>query len=216
MKRNIRFWGRYSAEGMIMVFCILAAIEGSSLLFGHGFETFASFLSELRMLLLIFATVILFFLNNSAQTLYIPLLLSHGETRKTVFIGHTLTKLAICVITVILLAALALLSGEDGAMRVLPTQMLILLIFSAFGGILGILLVKCKWIGTLIFLLACGGFGMTIGLLFAFSGRAETLIRILQEVAQCFPWWLCAVTAVFVLTDLCCQWAVLRRAAVKL
>lgn len=216
MKRNIRFWGRYGAEGMIMVFCVLAAIEGFSLLFGYGFETLASFLSELRMLLMTFATIMLFLLNNSAQTLYIPLLLSHGETRKTVFIGHTLTKLLICAITVILLAALALLSGEDGAMRVLPTQMLILLIFSAFGGIVGILLVKCKWIGTLIFLLACGGFGLTIGLLFTSSSRAEILIRILQEVAQYSPWWLCAVTAVFVLTDLCCQWAVLRRAVVRL
>lgn len=216
MRRDVCFWGRYSLDCIGTILAVIAVLEGISLLFGYSCASFGRFVSELRVLLTISAAAILFFLNTGAQTIYIPLLLSHGETRKAVFIGHTAAKLTICAITVILSGLLALMSGEAGALRALPTETLILLIVSAFGGIAGTLCIRHKWIGTAIFVIACGGLGISIGLLTGFSGETEGASHAIQELMQFPPLWLYVLAAVLAGADLAYHWAVLRRREVRL
>ena len=86
MKRNLKFWTRYtgeSAEAVLVCTAILAVIS----LFGAEGLNFAVFASTMPYYLCVAAVFVMMILNTGSQTLYVPLLLSMGETRRNVLLG---------------------------------------------------------------------------------------------------------------------------------
>ena len=139
MKRNLKFWTRYTWESSGVVLVTAAVLAVISLFGAEGLD-FAVFAAIVPYYLCIAAVFIMMMLNSSSQTLYVPLLLSMGETRRNVLLGFHYYRVLIIAVTAALCALIWLLApGEVSAigLRSIPTILCVLLIASALGSIMG-------------------------------------------------------------------------------
>ena len=218
MKRNLKFWTRYtgeSAEAVLVCTTILAVIS----LFGAEGLNFAVFASTMPYYLCVAAVFVMMMLNTGSQTLYVPLLLSMGETRRNVLLGFHYYRLLIIAVTTALCALIWLLApGEVSAagLRSIPTILCVLLIASALGSIMGTVLVRWKWAGMVLIILLCGVAGGTVGFAGATGGfDAAQIIKIVSYL-EMLPWWLMAAVPASLALDAGFQWLILRRQEVRL
>ena len=158
MKRNLKFWTRYTWECTGMVLAVAAVLAVIAAFGAEGLD--------LRAL----ATVVPYFLcigavfcimvgNSGTQTLYVPLLLSMGETRRNVLLGFHYFRALIIAVMLALCAAVWLLAPGDVSavgLRSIPTILCVLVIASAMGSIMGTVFVKWKWVGMILIILLCG------------------------------------------------------------
>ena len=219
MKRNLKFWTRStgeSAEAVLVCTAILAVIS----LFGAEGLNFAVFASTMPYYLCVAAVFVMMMLNTGSQTLYVPLLLSMGETRRNVLLGFHYYRLLIIAVTTALCALIWLLApGEVSAagLRSIPTILCVLLIASALGSIMGTVLVRWKWAGMVLIILFCGVAGGTVGFAGATGGgfNAAQIMKMASHL-EALPWWLLAAVPVSLALDIAFQWLLLRRQEVKL
>lgn len=161
MKRNLRFWTRFtgeSAAGELVVVAVLLAITtlGADRL---QLEVVAS---VVPYFLCVSAVLCMIMINLSCHTLYIPLLLSLGETRRNIFFGFHYYRALIITVTLALSAliwALAPCDISSIGLHSMPTLLTVLVIASSLGGIMGTLFTKWKWVGMILVVLICGGMG---------------------------------------------------------
>lgn len=198
MKRNLRFWTRYtleSGEATLVCTAVLAVIA----LFGAEGLELQTFASVVPYFLCISSIFTMMMINSGSQTLYVPLLLSFGETRKNVLLGFHYYRLLIIAVTTAACALIwALVPGEVSAigLRSIPTLLCILLIASAVGSIMGTLFVRWRWLGVILIILLCGVAGGTVG--FA-SAAVEDLLSVQKTIEMVsylltLPWqllWRC-------------------------
>ena len=220
MKRNLKFWTRYTWESAgANLFCT-AILSVVALFVAEGLD-FSTFATVVPYFLLISSVFMIMMLNTGSQTLYVPLLLSMGETRRNVLLGFHYYRALIITVT---MAACALIwmivPGEVSAigLRSIPTILCILFIVSAVGSIMGTVFTKWKWLGTIIIIGICGAAGGTVG--FA-SAAADDMVSIMTTVNIVnhfieLPWWLIALVPVALAADVLFQWLLLRRQEVKL
>lgn len=160
-------------------------------------------------------------INLSCHTLYIPLLLSLGETRRNIFFGFHYYRALIITVTLALSAliwALAPCDISSIGLHSMPTLLTVLVIASSLGGIMGTLFTKWKWVGRILVVLICGGMGGCMGFFFA-GGATELLSADIAKLVSLFlalPWWLVLAAAVLFLLDMGFQWLLLRRQEVRL
>ena len=157
--------------------------------------------------------------NSGTHTLYVPLLLSMGETRKNVLAGFLYFRGLIIAVTTALCALIWLAApGEASAvgLRSIPTILCVLLTCSNLGSIMGTLFVKWKWAGMIVIIIICGVGGGLVGFASAAGGVLLTNALELAVYLAATPWWLAAVAAVSLGLDLGFQWLLLRRREVKL
>ncbi len=158
--------------------------------------------------------------NSGTQTLYVPLLLSMGETRRNVLLGfHYFRALIIAVMLALCAAVWLLAPGEVSAvgLRSIPTILCVLVIASAMGSIMGTVFVRWKWAGMILIILLCGLGGGMVG--FAGSMAGNFLTARTFEIAShlaALPWWLPAAALAALALDVGFQWMLLRRQEVKL
>ena len=139
MKRNLRFWTRFtgeSAAGELVVVAVLLAITtlGADRL---QLEVVAS---VVPYFLCVSAVLCMIMINLSCHTLYIPLLLSLGETRRNIFFGFHYYRALIITVTLALSAliwALAPCDISSIGLHSMPTLLTVLVIASSLGGIMG-------------------------------------------------------------------------------
>ncbi len=214
MRRNVRFWAKYTWDSIEAIACVLAALVVITL-FGNSYEDLLALLRRLPLFLFAASCMTLFMMNTGTQSLYLPLLVSMGETRRNVYIGYNLCRLAILLSTLALGALLMAVTPGGMGLEALPTAAALLLTASSLGGIVGTAFLKIKWLGTVLIIIMCGGFGGTIGFLFS-SGSVDKLAAWAAGALASLPWQLALAAGVLLCVDLVFHWLVLRRREVKL
>ena len=161
-------------------------------------------------------------LNTGSQTLYVPLLLSMGETRRNVLLGFHYYRVLVIAVTMGLCALIwVLFPGELSSLglRSLPFILCVLVVVSSMGSIMGTLFVRWKWLGTLIIILLCGGAGGLIGITSATALNggfsAAEVVKLAGYLVKT-PWWLVLIALGTLAADVLFQWVLLRRREVKL
>ena len=220
MKRNLKFWTQFTWENAGAVLVCAAVLAVISLFSAEGLDV-ATFATVVPYYLCVAAIFVMMMLNSGSQTLYVPLLLSMGETRRNVLLGFHYYRLLIIAATLALCSAVWLLMpGEVSSvgLRSIPTLLCVLLIASALGSIMGTIFVKWKWAGTVLIILLCGIAGGAVGFAGASSNQflvAARLAGVLSHL-ETLPWWLLAAVVVALALDIAFQWLLLRRQEVKL
>lgn len=220
MKRNLKFWTRYTWESAGVVLAAAAVLAVISLFSAEGLD-FTTFAAVMPYYLCVAAVFVMMMLNSGSQTLYVPLLLSMGETRRNVLLGFHYYRLLIIAATLALCSLIWLLMpGEVSSvgLRSIPTLLCVLLIASALGSIMGTIFVKWKWAGTVLIILLCGVAGGTVGFAGAASDKFLDTARLAGVLShlETLPWWLVAAVAAALALDIAFQWLLLRRQEVKL
>ncbi|MDE6881166.1 MAG: hypothetical protein K2P20_07385 [Oscillospiraceae bacterium] len=220
MKRNIRFWTRYTWESIGADIIIMAILAGLAAFSAEGLDLslFASVMPYFLCVGSIFGMILI---NASSHTLYVPLLLSMGETRRNVLLGFHYYRALIIASTTVLCALIWLLvPGEVSGtgLRSLPTLLCVLVLASSFGSILGTFFVRWKWLATVITVLICGGLGGTIGAAGVAINKGLAFHNALELTAYLIrlPWWLVLTALALFILDLLFQWLILRRQEVRL
>lgn len=219
MRRNLRFWTRYTWEVAGVNLCLTAALLVVTAL-GADSVQLQLLASVVPYFLLISAAMCAMFCNMGSQTLYVPLLISMGETRRNILLGFHYYRCLIIVVTVGLCAILwALVPGEVSSigLRSFPAIFAVLVLTSALGSLMGTIYIKWKWVSMILIVVLCGGFGGAMGLLFS-GGVALQLASTIDLTSALLrlPWWLAAAALAAFLLDLVFQWLLLRRREVKL
>ena len=219
MKRNLKFWTRYTWESAGMVLCTAAVLVVASLFSAEGLD-FAVFATVVPYYLCVAAVFVMMMVNSGAQTLSVPLLLAMGETRRNILLGFHYYRALIIAVTLALCSVIWLLApGEVSAvgLRSIPTILCTLAIASALGSIMGTLFIKWKWAGMTLIIILCGAAGGTVGFAGA-TGGGFNVLQILEIVSclETLPWWLLAAAPASLALDVGVQWMLLRRQEVKL
>ena len=221
MKRNLKFWTRFTWENAGAVLVCAAVLAVISLFSAEGLDV-ATFATVMPYYLCLAAIFMMMMVNSGSQAVYVPLLLSMGETRRNVLLGFHYFRALIIAVTLALCALIWLLvPGEVSAigLRSLPTILCVLIFASSVGSILGTLFVKWKWLGTIVMIVLCGGMGGVIGMTGATAANGGFNYASTVELAAYlvkFPWWLAVAAAAALVLDLVFQGLLLRRREVRL
>lgn len=220
MKRNLKFWTRYTWEtgsGILILTAVFALFN----IFGAEGLDFELFVSTVPYFLCFSAIFIMLMINIGSQSLYVPLLLSMGELRRNVLLGFHYYRTLIIGATVVICALVWLLiPGEASSigLRSIPTLLCILIFAASAGSIMGTLFVKWKWVGIILIIIICGGMGGTVGALSVNAMEGFSLVNTIAvaSVLQTLPWWLAVAALAALAADVAFQWLLLRRQEVKL
>ncbi len=218
MKRNLRFWTRYTWECTGVVLCITVVLAALCAFSEENLDV-RTFATATPYFLCVSTVFCILMGNSGTHTLYVPLLLSMGETRKNVLAGFLYFRGLIIAVTTALCALIWLAApGEASAvgLRSIPTILCVLVTCSNLGSIMGTLFVKWKWVGMIVIIIICGVGGGLVGFASAAGGVLLTNALELAVYLAATPWWLAAVAAVSLGLDLGFQWLLLRRREVKL
>lgn len=218
MKRNLRFWTRYTWECTGLVLCVTVVLAALCAFSEENLDV-RTFATATPYFLCVSAVFCILMGNSGTHTLYVPLLLSMGETRKNVLAGFLYFRGLIIAVTTALCALIWLAApGEASAvgLRSIPTILCVLVTCSNLGSIMGTLFVKWKWAGMIMIIIICGVGGGLVGFASAAGGVLLTNALELAVYLAATPWWLAAAAAVSLGLDLGFQWLLLRRREVKL
>ena len=219
MKRNLRFWTRYTWEGMQTVLIVLAVLLVLSAIGASRLEL-TTLAATVPAYLLLAAGLTTILLNYGTQVVYIPLLISMGETRRNLFLGYHFYRALIIAVAVGLSALIwALVPGEISRLGLsnIPAILALLVASASLGSILGTIYFKWRWAATILLVVvfgACGGVGG-----FSIAGGGEDVAQLIGKGAAMlaeFPWWTALAAAASLGVDAAFQWVLLRKQEVKL
>lgn len=219
MKRNLKFWTRHTWETAGVELMVVAFFSIITIISNNGLD-WSLFFSTVPLFLLVASVFCMIIVNSSTQLLYNPLLLSMGETRRSVFFGSCYYRALIVGVTVALCGLLWLLapgSIADKGLGSLFNISCVLVIASALGNLFGTLYVKWKWVGVMLLALTGGVAGGLGG--FAFSAGIHLKQSSIEKVSsflQELPWWVALIAVGLFALDLIFHWMLLRRQEVKL
>lgn len=219
MRRNLRFWTRYACESAVVELALTAVFTLIAVFSADGLDFKA--LASVGPYFFCFAAIFtMMMINTGSQSLYVPLLLAMGETRRNVLLGFHYFRALIIAVMLALCAAVWLLAPREVSavgLRSIPTILCVLVIASAMGSIMGTVFVRWKWAGMILIILLCGLGGGMVG--FAGSMAGNFLTARTFEIAShlaALPWWLPAAALAALALDVGFQWMLLRRQEVKL
>lgn len=222
MKRNLKFWTRYTFESAEAVLVCTAVLSVLTLFSAEGLD-FVTFASAVPYFLIISAIFVMLMINAGSQALYVPLLVSMGETRRNVLLGFQYYRLLVIAVTLAACSLIWLFMPEEvsaSSLRSLPTLLCVLLMASAMGGIMGTLWVRWKWVGTICIVIICGAAGAMIGFVGGGGDKMLSVITLRTTGAMShlekLPWWLPVAVLGALGADVLFQWLLLRRREVKL
>ena len=219
MKRNLKFWTRYTWESSSMQLALVAIIAALTAIGAEGLD-WGLFASVIPYYLVVTAVFSMILINYSSQLLYVPLLISMGETRRNIFFGFHYYRLLITSVTLFLCALIWLLvPGEVSTigLRSIPTILALLVISSSLGSLMGTAFGKWKWVASLVIILTAGAAGGIAGYTFMDEITLEQELTLeLAGYLEKLPWWLAAIAVVVLVMDMVFHWSLLRRQEVKL
>ena len=228
MRRNLRFWSRYTWESMeaeliaMGAFVLISAVSSDPLWTKgmSGQSGWTDYLALAPFYLIVAAVICIMILGPGSQTLYIPLLISNGEPRKNIFWGYQFHRLLLVAATSVIAGLTWLLIPSeisDACLSCLPMIVTGLVICSSAGNLLGSAYVKWKWFGMVAMVLffgVCGGLG---GWLVSTGGLKIPAVSLLTlGLTTIIPTGqMAALAAALLAVDLGVQWLLLRRREVK-
>jgi len=219
MKRNLKFWTRYTWESTYTELGIVAVLATLTAIGAEGLE-WGLFASVIPYYLVITASFAMVLINYSSQVLYVPLLISMGETRRNIFFGFHYYRLLITSATLLLCSFIWLLvPGEVSAvgLRSIPTILTVLVISSSLGSLMGTAFSKWRWVSALFIMLVAGVGGGIAGFTFVDGIQLEQAITLeLVSFLEKLPWWLVVAAVVILAIDVVFHWSLLRKQEVKL
>ena len=219
MKRNLRFWTRYTWEGMQVVLIVLAIFLVLSAIGASRLEL-TTLAATVPAYLLLAAGLTTIMLNYGTQVVYIPLLISMGETRRNLFLGYHFYRVLIIAVAVGLSALIwALVPGEISRLGLsnIPAILALLVTSASLGSIMGTIYFKWRWAATVLLVVVFGMFGGVGG--FSVAGGGEDVAQLVEKAARFlaeFPWWLALAAAAALAADATFQWLLLRKQEVRL
>ena len=219
MRRNLRFWTRYACESAVVELALTAVFTLIAVFSADGLDFKA--LASVGPYFFCFAAIFtMMMINTGSQSLYVPLLLAMGETRRNVLLGFHYYRALIITVTISLCGLVWLLApGEVSSigLRSIPTILCLLIASSALGSIMGTLFIKWKWAGMTLIIILCGAAGGTVGFAGA-TGGGFNVLQILEIVSclETLPWWLVGTALAAFGLDVAFQWLLLQRQEVKL
>lgn len=219
MKRNLKFWTRYTWESSRTQLALVGLLAFITLVGAEGLD-WALFTSVIPYYLAVSAIFSMVIINYSSQVLYVPLLISMGEPRRNIFFGFHYYRALITCVTLLLCALIWVLAPgavSSAGLRSIPTILALLVISSSVGSLVGTAFSRWKWISVLVMMLVCGGFGGLMGYTAVDGVALETASALrIVGVLEKLPRWLAAVAAVLLAVDAAFHWSLLRRQEVKL
>lgn len=225
MKRNLRFWTRFTweyleAELIVVGVFLLMSIINSELIWAGGMTGILDVLALLPFYLIISAVLCMMMIAPGCQMLYVPLLISCGETRRNIFWGCQYFRFLLIAVTAAVSALVWLLVPCDvssAGLQCLPLIITGLAIASALGNLVGLVYVRWKWVGVVVIALVFGIFGGVCGWMGSTGGFDFAGLPVVSTVLSnlYLPWPVVAAAAVLLAADLGCQWLLLRRREVK-
>ena len=219
MRRNLRFWTRYTAESAEVMAGVMAVLLILSLL-GADAQQRTNVLMMTPYYLITSALTVILMMNYGTQALYVPLLLSMGETRRNLLLGfHYHRALIIAVTLAVCALCWAFLPSELSSVGLnsLPYILAVMVIFSALGSLMGTLYFRFKVAATILLVVIFGGVGGVVGFSVAGGGlELSLLIAGAFSLLESAPWWLAVAAAGALAVDVALHWALLRRQEVKL
>lgn len=217
MRRSLRFWTRYTWDSSRVVLSALGVLA-VLMLVGADSVSWSLFASAIPYGLVLCASLCMVLINYSSQLLYVPLLLSVGETRRNIFIGFHYYRALITGAAVALCALIWLLvPGQVSALglKSIPTVVAMLVLSASLGSIMGTIFGRWPWMSMLCVMILAGVAG-GLGRATIMGGiQVEEIMELANTIYQ-LPWWLAALAAAALVADAGFQWALLRRQEVRL
>lgn len=217
MKRTLKFWTRYTWDSSRTVL-LLVAVMAALIAIGADGGDWDVFVAAIPYCLVMSASLCMMFINYSCQMLYVPLLLSMGETRRRIFLGFHYYRALIIAAAVALCALVwALVPGQISAIGLgsIPTIVEVLVLSASLGSILGTAFSRWPWVA-MVFMMVLSGCVGGFGSYSMMGGFQVEQITRLADLLHDLPWWLAALAAVALALDMGFHWVLLRRREVKL
>ncbi len=219
MRRNLKFWTRYTWENAEILLAVTALL-GVLMLLGRERPAWDVFAARVPYLLLMSGCFTLYIVNTSSHQLYIPLLIAMGETRRNILYGFLYYRLLAIAGT---LAACGLIWGlipgeiSREGLRHLPILLVTMLLASALGSIAGTLTVRWKWVALVAIMIPSGIFGGLIGYMGVGGGtRLEKVLQVASRLLTGTVWPLVLATAVLLAVDGLLQYRVVMTREAKI
>ena len=177
MMRGTRFWLRYYLETMAIGFgvgAVMLVLNGM----GAGREVLAGVLASTPYYIAMGCGISIMMVCFSTHILYIPLVLSLGSTRREVYGGFLLYRVA-AALTPLLTAFLIWLPlpgdiAADGR-ALLPSIGLLLLYAVSAGSLMGVAYQKLRLLGMILLVVVCGALGGCVGLMMTMNDAGGNL-----------------------------------------
>ena len=211
MNGSRRFWAHRIWESICVELMVAAVFLVVTLMRNWGMDG-ALLLSAVPIHLISSAAISIFIINLSTQSLYSPLLLAMGQTRRHVFLGSCCHRMGFLGVTLILCGVFLLWHpGEISAVGWRNLGIMLMAASSA-GNIFGGLYYKWRWVGAIGMILFGGTFGVIGSWLF--HQKPVDVVGI-SGILHKLPGWIILAVVFLLMVDLILHWLLLRRQEVK-
>ena len=212
MRRNLRYWSKFSLQnllvpGMCLLFALVLAVNWSA----EG-PTNLTLLPGIALVGMLFSFICF---GCGIVVLYLPLLVSMGETRRNVLLGYHYYLALSVVMGTALWAVMMWIAGVgeailSGLASVIGAQVLV----AAAGSLIGIAYALFKWVGVLMIALLSGGTAGIFSFLVASRGRDG--IALIAGFLSPKGLWLLIAGLALAAVEIAAAWLHFRRREVKL
>ena len=212
MRRNLRYWSKFSLQnllvpGMCLLFALVLAVNWSA----EG-PTNLTLLPGIALVGMLFSFICF---GCGIVVLYLPLLVSMGETRRNVLLGYHYYLALSVVMGTALWAVMMWIAGVgeailSGLASVIGAQVLV----AAAGSLIGIVYARYKWVGVLMIALLSGGTAGIFSFLVASRGRDG--IALIAGFLSPKGLWLLIAGLALAAVEIAAAWLHFRRREVKL
>lgn len=173
MSRNVRYWSRFSLQNLIVpgVFILFSLVL--TLSWSDGVSNDLSLLPSMALMGMLFSFIAF---GCGIVVLYLPLLVSMGETRRNVFLGYHYYMVLTIAIGSLLWAALTMAAGSAAAVPAgLPTVISLQIVVAMAGSLIGIVYARYKWVGVAMIALLSGGTAAVFSFVVAVRGEGAAI-----------------------------------------
>ena len=212
MRRNLRYWSKFSLQnllvpGLCLLFALVLAVNWSA----EG-PTDLTLLPGIALVGMLFSFICF---GCGIVVLYLPLLVSMGETRRNVLLGYHYYLALSVVMGTALWAVMMWIAGVgeailSGLASVIGVQVLV----AAAGSLIGIAYARFKWVGVLMIALLSGGTAGIFSFLAASRGRDG--IALIAGFLSPEGLWLLIAGLALAAVEIAAAWLHFRRREVKL
>ena len=156
MSRNLRYWSKFSLQNLMIagLFILIALVLAVGWSEEGGMEGLA-ILPGMALMGMLFSFLTF---GCGVVVLYLPLLVSMGETRRNVALGYHYYLILTVLLGTALWAVLSLVAGAgQEVLPGIPLVLAIQAIVAMAGSLVGIVYARYKWIGVAMIALLAGG-----------------------------------------------------------
>ena len=212
MSRNLRYWSKFSLQnlfvpGLFLLIALALAVNWSA----DG-PTDLTLLPGMVLAGMLFSFICF---GCGIVVLYLPLLVSMGETRRNVLLGyHYYLALSVVMGTALWAVMMWIAGAGEAILSGLVSVMAVQVVVAAAGSLIGIVYARYKWVGVLMIALLSGGTAGIFSFLVASRGRDG--IALIAGFLSPEGLWLLIAAAVLAAVEIAAAWLHFRRREVKL